>query len=109
MSANPEVKIALLTPLTNMASNLNFNYATTTPQTLVEDAAKHIGCQPLYLTSRVITNTSTKRISMLFAFDEKGTMNLPEVKLEFSQKILEETRAISYEGYRVYGTEKVSR
>lgn len=46
---------------------------------------------------------------MLFAFEEKGTMNLPEVKLEFPRKILAETRAISYDGYQICGTEQVDR
>lgn len=106
MSANLKVKSAIMA---SPSKKYSFTYATTTPQTLAADAVKHIGCQPLHLISRVISTTSTYRLSMLFAFEENGTRTLPKITLRIAQKVLDETREICYEGYRVCGTEDVKR
>lgn len=102
MSANPQVKIAVL----NFPEEPKYIYSTTTPQTLVADAVKLIGCNPLNLTSRVISQTSSHRLSMLFSFEE----SLPIVDLQIPQTILDASElSVCYDGYRVCGVENVDK
>lgn len=108
MSANPKVQVAIFQNV-NWTNPLKFDFETTTPRDLVSLAVMKIGCKPIHLTSRPLKNTSTYRLSMLFAFEEKETLSLPKAKLQVPKKILEDVRVVSYEGYHIYaGTKSVN-